>query len=57
MEKVSDHPLPSYFHLNKKHKKKCPKAMDWSRPPPLTEKFHKKATFGTSKASLRETIQ
>ena len=37
MEKVSDHPLPSYFHLkihNFETQKKCPKAMDWPRPPP-----------------------
>ena len=37
MEKWSDPPPPSYF-IEKVHnfwtQKKCPKAMDWPRPPP-----------------------
>ena len=50
-------PPPSYF-IEKVHnfwtQKKCPKAMDWPRPPPLTEKFHKKAAFLMSVASLTD---
>ena len=49
---VSDHPLPSYFHLkihNIETQKKRPKAMDW--PP------SRKSTFVNSKASLTPVLR
>ena len=52
-------PPPSYF-IEKVHnfwtQKKCPKAMDWPRRLPLTEKFRKKTATFDLHASLREAI-